>query len=252
MRRSSAIALLAAACFTDPPPVDDETTGGMSESSSSAAGTSTLGDTSGSDGESVDTTIAITSEATTTSGDTSGDTSTSGTTGTPVCVHRVFTTIDEFTSIEMSSFMNASLLCAMEAENAELDGEWAAVLSDSEGPAGAHLEICGDVVLANDGDDILTDTLVATEENWWSLQHVHGIDRHADGTMVPNATQFAWTGTNPNGTSDGNDCEGWDDGTAAALGSVGYTNDIGNGGWSNETPVGCNQLHRLYCIEQFL
>jgi hypothetical protein len=251
MRRSSALALLAAACFTDPPPADDEGTGGMSESSSSAADTTTLGDTSGSDSASVDTTIAGTSDASTTSADTSGDTSTTDTTGTTVCVHRVFTTTDEFTSIEVSSFMNASLLCAMEADDAGLDGDWAAVLSDSEGPAGTHLEICGDVVLANDGDDVLTDTLVATEEDWWSFQHVHGIDRHADGTVVPDETQFAWTGTNPNGTSDGFDCEGWDSSDPSVSGSVGYTNDIHLGAWSNESPVACNQLHRLYCIEQF-
>ncbi len=254
VRRLAPIALVAAACFTDAPPVDD---GDESTGSTESTGTSTADDGgSTSSTASVDPTVDATTDGEVATGvgdtaDSSGPSADTGSTGAAACVHRVFTTSEVFTPIQVNSFVNASLLCANEAEEAGLGGEWAAVLSDADGPAGAHLELCGDVFVANDGDDIVDDTLVATEDKWWTGDHSHGIDRHADGTMVPGATQYAWTGTNTNGTADGVDCEGWSSTNPRTYGSVGITNDIGQGLWSNEDPVACNQSHRLYCIEQF-
>jgi len=253
MRRLVVLVAVTSACFSDAPPLEQEgtsTSAASTDMGETSDGSATSGDATSSDvADTSDTSTTSSSGSpgsTSTSADTSSDTTDTG----AICSHRVFTTMGRYTGGQVGPFANASLLCAGEAEDAGLDGIWAAVISDGEGPAGAHLEICGSVYLANDGDGDPADTLVADADKWWG-DHDAAIDRHADGTPVPDdATAIAWTGTNTNGTSDEFNCDDWSSSDLSWLGTIGFTNDIGAGSWIDENPTACSQMHRLYCLEQ--
>jgi len=249
MRGLWAIAAAVPSCFGDAPPIED----GGTSTSSVATGSSDGGTGSTTDGGSTtdaDTTATATSLATT--GDTStGTDPTVDTSGTGVdCVHRVFTTKGTFLGAEVGGGLNAQALCEGEAQDAGLDGTWEAVLSDQQGPAVAHLELCGDIVLANDGDGAPDDTLVATQAEWWG-DHVHAIDRHADGMPIPlDNMAGAWTGSNPDGTVHADDCADWGTSNPEVTGRWGWAVDNGMS-WISDGSLACSSRLRLYCLEQF-
>ncbi|HWB79371.1 MAG TPA: hypothetical protein VG755_30625 [Nannocystaceae bacterium] len=223
----------------------------MSASAASSEATSSASATT--DGSSDASTTLGSSEAEASTGTTTLDPDSSTTVAdTDVeCRHRVFLSTAEPPGGELGSFENASLLCQGEADAAGLGGSWGAVLSDDQ-PAAINLVICGDVYLADDGEGVIDDTLVATGDKWWMAEHDHAIDRHADGTLLDPMTSSsaAWTGSNVDGTSSRDNCDDWGSLDPELSGRWGSAGPLGAGSWISEGGLACDQPLHVYCLEQ--
>lgn len=163
------------------------------------------------------------------------------------CTHRVFVTVATFTGAlgpGRSPFADADAVCTAEAVAAGLGGEWVAVLSDAETFAASRIEICGEVVLANDGSGSVGPT-IATLTTWWSPQHTAPISRHADGTL---ADGTAWTGTRLQGDLDPASCSSWTIAREGPVGTFGVVTATDNTWVDNDGS--CSEPRRLYCIER--
>lgn len=76
---------------------------------------------------------------------------------------------------------------------------------------------------------------------------VSPIDVTEDAVLVMSGRR-AWTGTHPDGTATGVDCDGWND-SLANLGVVGRTANYDDG-WTEYEESFCGLTKRLYCIQQ--
>ena len=82
-----------------------------------------------------------------------------------------------------------------------------------------------------------------------SATHENPIDTDANGDAIAGPL-FAWTGTDSDGTSaDPVACAGWITDQAAATGVIGEP-DQTDATWTNFSSAGCNNTHRLICVQQ--
>jgi len=151
----------------------------------------------------------------------------------------VFVTSD-FQEGDFGGLAGANIICENAAANATppLSGNWVAWLSDSQNNAESNVPdaqyrlLDGTVVAANIGDltDGTLDAAINLSEN------------------LALVTTFAWTGTLQDGTSSGQDCNGWTNGGFLSVGTVGDTDDTGPR-WTDSPPAGLCDLPRpLYCF----
>ena len=135
----------------------------------------------------------------------------------------------------------ADELCAMQAADANLVGDfkaWLSTLSSSVSDRLAHSSVpyvlVDGTMVASDWDDLVDGALLAP------------INRDASGQL---RTGDAWTGTLATGASYlGSDCASFTSGSAGAAqcGAVGSTTLT----WTENIVPACSTRLRLYCIEQ--
>ncbi|MBI2664249.1 IPT/TIG domain-containing protein [Candidatus Woesearchaeota archaeon] len=140
------------------------------------------------------------------------------------------------------------LICQQHADAAlpQLKGEWKAWLSDSTLAAKNRVKdavyyLHGTQQPIAAGTNDLTDSTLQTAINY-----------NENGQQQTDATPFAWTSTNSDGTADlTNKCNEWTDSSAAIPPLIGdfSKTDLK---WTQYGFGSCEQTHRLYCFEQLL
>ena len=135
-------------------------------------------------------------------------------------------------------------LCNADAAAAGLAGEYLAWLSTAAFDAGDTLLL--GPFFTPDG------VLVAlTKADFLDAKLLNPIDTFADGTTAAGLT--VWTGTQPDGTSSGFDCERegvpWSAFMGAPFFGTSGVVDATDGDWTDERDVRCNDLKRAYCIQ---
>lgn len=161
----------------------------------------------------------------------------------------VFVTSEAYPAA-LGGIAGADLLCNQRAQAAGLPGLYRAWISDGSTSASEHLyhspvpyRLVGGGTLANNYGDLTSSALDEPIDRDESGQAI--VVRQ--GTCEPLGA--VWTGTFPNGGSDGDDCAGWtsidpgDDGQVGML----FRN---NSPWTTACDVSCDGVARLYCFEQ--
>ena len=69
------------------------------------------------------------------------------------------------------------------------------------------------------------------------------------GALTFGSSGRSWTGTTNSGTSAGNDCAGWTDGTVVQAGNVGSQVDT-DARWLNDGFDNCALERALYCVQR--
>ena len=250
------VAVLAAGCFSDSPGIElfegDST--GQSDPVPSLDGTSTtsgaVGESSGdsglpdpdgsSDGETSGWTGSTGSgedESSSSSEDGSDESSESSTSSTGSAVldeHLVFITATTY-GASMGGLDGADAICSSAAENAELDGTWRALLSDSTESIDTHVEIVGPVYTLG-GDLVAMDA-----DALFSGTAEHAVDVTQTGG-VP-ADTVAWVGS---ATAH---CNDWSSASGAVSGTQALSTNLED--WLYGSSLGpCSLSRSLYCINQ--
>ncbi len=183
-----------------------------------------------------------------------GDAAPIGCQGAVVCERVVFVTQARFATADFRSLAGADMLCDRAATGpsaiARVRGRtyraWLSTMAasaDSRLVHGAARYVRADTssqTLANDWSGLVSGTLALN------------IDVDETGQDVP-ASEVAWTGTHPDGTSDELSCAGWTSSAPGDLAAAGRANwvdaDAGGGVWTDGADTPCDQLAHLYCIE---
>jgi len=167
------------------------------------------------------------------------------------CAHRIFVTSNTYAP-DFGSTSGADALCGMVARNANLTGNWKAVIS-VQGD-GARKRIRVDAPIAN-----LNKDLVALDEpDLWDRRIRNAIEYDETGTT--NDT-LVWSGTNPDGSWDGaderndtEDCSSWTSTSDLDEAEVGRSTTtradwIVNAGTGVTENRECDNRAALYCID---
>jgi hypothetical protein len=146
---------------------------------------------------------------------------------------------------KFGSLAAADALCQSLADGATLGGTWKAWLSDQrEWPAtrfthaAVPYRLRDGTIVANDWAALTSGTLA------------HAIDHDETGALATGVTEV-WTGTNPDGTYEGDSCKNWtSNGPNPFVGSVGLF-DSTDSTWTNVYLQFCDRtMLRVYCFEQ--
>ena len=136
----------------------------------------------------------------------------------------------------------ADLKCQLAATTAGLGGSYKAWLSDLSADAITRLTLSyplrrptGLTIFANDSARI--SGVLAAAPN---------VDEFGN----PVTTPFVWTNSDALGRSLMNDCGGWTTNNGAFYGGYGNANSTNTFAWTQTSTATCDQLLRLYCIEQ--
>ncbi len=226
------------------PSAGGATTTGSSQGGTAQVGPGVTGPTTSVTGPTTDVT-GTTTTGTTTTGTTvtSGGIGGSSGTGSVVdCAHFVF--LSEAFIYPQTSLAEADVKCANEAAKGPfpLKVKWLAVLSTVAAPAGSRIIPSGDVCMY-DGNNYAT---VATKNFWWSTTHQSPIDHRANG-VYDNFPEIVWTGTNPDGSTNGENCKDFSSNDGADKGRMG-SSFAANGDWVSTGSFFCNGLHPIYCF----
>ncbi len=136
----------------------------------------------------------------------------------------------------------ADAICQTFADDATLGGSWAAWLSDSTTdardriPDAEYRDLTGRLIARNKDD--LTDGTVGPGDGNGPFINELGLDAGSPAE--------AYTGTNPDGTGSGVNCNDWTGGGSATVGRM-YESDTR---WTNNRTVACGSQLRLYCFEK--
>jgi hypothetical protein len=165
-------------------------------------------------------------------------------------VRRVFLAKPHAGGLSMRN--GANVLCNMDAQQAGLGGNFAAVLGD-------HINSASSQITLNDPNRpiVLVDgTLVTRDQDFFGdAPHFADINMKADGSKVMTNANV-WTGFTKYGLSHGGMadpyCFDWNSPGVANMGYVGKVNGgRTDGTWADAgTSVGCSNLLSFYCIEQ--
>ena len=142
----------------------------------------------------------------------------------------------------LGGLAGADAICQTRATAAGLGGTYRAWLSDqTASPSSRFVQFGG----------FYTTNLETIATNWSGLtdgQLSHAIDRDEFNALVSSGT--VWTGTQQNGTAySGASCTNWTSADGGSSGRIGSTSEI-NAGWTNFASVPCNNLRRLYCVQE--
>jgi hypothetical protein len=137
----------------------------------------------------------------------------------------------------------ADNLCQTLATN--LGGTWKAWLSDQrDSPAttfthaAVPYRLIDGTIVANDWAGLTSGTLL------------HAIDHDETGALATGVTEV-WTGTNPDGTSEGDNCKNWTNNSPSAFLAIVGLFDRTDTGWTNVYLQFCDRtLMHVYCFEQ--
>lgn len=134
-------------------------------------------------------------------------------------------------------------ICAAEAADAGLAGQFVAWLSNGDDAFNAKSRFLGDAgwYLTNDGGEVFTGPSAMTNTSAPKV----GIDRTARGQTIGGGQ--AWTGLWGDGARFGKDCTGW-----TSTQNDGVPGDIGatTSGWTGAAPDFCTAEKRLYCFQR--
>lgn len=165
------------------------------------------------------------------------------------CAHRIFATSDKRDG-KIGGLSGADQECNQLASRAGLQGNWKALLSTPSTSAASRLTIDAAVVRV-DGTKVADGA-----STFWQEDHQAPIEIDEEGNAV---TGRVWTGTNPDGTSDGtNDadsgqfCRSWTNAAPVRLGESGDSTADSGGRWVLEPGSSgsqCSEMHRLYCLD---
>lgn len=289
LRVVPAVALLATSgCFTD---TQSESTGEASASSTgsmdgTSSGTGSEESTSTSTTDDGSTSIVASSSGL---GSTSNLDSTGQTTGTACgpdvcatgrcdergrCERLIFVTQATYPS-DFAGVLTADQICAVEASDAGLEGEFAALLSTDE----TAQELFDRLAITPERDDVfllpgeddtaIGDAMALRVDLDPEAELAHPIDRDASGSEPPyegdpattcggEQLRSVWTGISgaSNGFGAGNSCDAWTGGGIEhTSGSTGRNNNTASG-WLRVASCNCTMaagrepaLARLYCVE---
>jgi len=143
--------------------------------------------------------------------------------------------------------------CQTEATKAGLPGTYKAWLSTSANSPAAS-SFTQSTLQYVQPDRALTPIAA----NWTGLTTAaltNGFTFDAQGVAPPSDTDGVWTGTNPDGTATGNDCQGWTVSDANFTGIEGIYSASKPTDWSNASLTGgsaqaCSSNFHLYCFQQ--
>ena len=145
----------------------------------------------------------------------------------------------------LNGIEEADAICQAEAEAAELNGKYIAILSDS------NVNIIDRI---KDGNfyDVL-DTLLANDKNRLFNSVYTGIDHYADGDQDSTENCYVWSGTDKSGklvTSYGNNyaCSDWKSSSSSVRGALGECGTTGNWIYKFGSKA-CNSDLHLYCVQ---
>ena len=154
---------------------------------------------------------------------------------------------------DLGGVAGADLRCNQRAQAAGLPGQYLAWISQSEGLMAATLRLHHATVRYVRVD------AVQVANNWTDLTNGNldaPIDRDELGQPVAlmdlgvcPQTGAVWTGTEPNGTPDPDDCAGWTTTAADDRAQIGLLQRQ-NEGWTASCNLNCDMTARLYCLEQ--
>jgi cysteine-rich repeat protein len=142
--------------------------------------------------------------------------------------------------------LDPDLLCQDAAASQNLFGHYLAWLSFPDAHAALRLSPCTSPVLRRDGTVISQDWPSFTSDS-----HAAPIDL-SEAALPPNIMNTGgavWTGSLPDGSLDAYHCDAWTSTDPQLFGSVG---NIGatNASWTSQSPLFCNKLAHLYCLQQ--
>jgi hypothetical protein len=161
----------------------------------------------------------------------------------------VFVT-EEIYQGNLGGLAGADAICQERADAAELGGtDWTAWLSTSDDeetetpginaidriPVGQYRLVDGATQVANDKADLTDGRLKAA------------IVMNEFGEVLPKG--FAWTGTEPDGTNTGNNCNNWTVNSSDFVGDWGFP-QVTNEQWTKAPydPAECSKQYHLYCF----
>jgi len=153
----------------------------------------------------------------------------------------------DFSSSSTTGLAGADELCNTYAEAAGLTKDYKAILSDSSTTAKSRLVFTGAIYTVS--GSIKTKVADSSVElfNADTVSILSKIDWDEEGMSVSSGN--VWTGSNVDGTSDGNDCTNWTVVTSGTNGNSGDVNQI-DGKWIDNANLACNLTAHLYCISQ--
>jgi hypothetical protein len=162
--------------------------------------------------------------------------------GSPSTERRIFVTSTVQTAA-LGGIAGADALCATQAADANLDGEFKAWLSTTSSSVVDRLSHDGgpfvrvdETIVANDWADLLDGALLAP------------IDRDATGQA---RTGDVWTGTLSTGASYAvSDCAAFTSGSGSSGHALCGSSTSTTATWTDNQPASCPSTLRLYCIEQ--
>jgi len=138
---------------------------------------------------------------------------------------------NQFTSLD-----EADDACQALASTSNLQGSYAAILSDQTISARDRLNITGQVI------DVAGNQLAGPGQFW--MTHDREVLRDESGNTIT-GNFLVWTGTEPDGNASEDTCASW--GNPQADATTGQANDMA--AWvSGEIAANCNENHRIYCI----
>jgi hypothetical protein len=166
--------------------------------------------------------------------------------------HRVFITKSssikaDFSSSGSNGLVGADKLCDTYAKAAGLELTYKAILSDGSTMAKNRLVFIGSIYTVT--GSIKTKVAESSVELWNAdtVPLLSKIDWNEDGMSVSSGN--VWTGSNSDGTIDGDHCDNWTD-VSAGNGHLGDVNETGQKWISNQSLVCNGTTAHLYCISQ--
>jgi len=149
----------------------------------------------------------------------------------------------------LGGLVGADIFCTTAAANAGIAGSYRAIMSSLTEPANTRLTISGEVYMKSGGGDV---TVFAAGADFWNSapQTAINID---ENEMVTNllVSEEPWTGTDPiGGIAAATTCSDWTTASNLVTGVTGNTHDTSASNWVNDNGWTCDDLRRLYCIEE--
>ena len=103
-----------------------------------------------------------------------------------------------------------------------------------------------DRITSNGPWHLVTGPLVAaTKAELTSGKLKTPLDIDEKGVKSPAAEDRVWTGTAPNGTFSGPECDVWSGAGGGRVGEAGFS----DGRWTSSTVEACSEINRVYCFE---
>lgn len=166
----------------------------------------------------------------------------------PQIRHRIFVTSTGYNG-NLGGLIGADIICTNDAAAAGISGSYRAILSSLTVPANTRLTISGEVYMKSGTGDVVV--FPAGADFWNSApQTFINIDENENLTNLA-ISEEPWTGTDPiGGIAAATTCGEWLNGTAGAMGVTGNTHDMTASNWVNDNGWFCDDLRRLYCIEE--
>jgi hypothetical protein len=167
--------------------------------------------------------------------------------------HRVFITKNssikaDFSSSGLSGLAGADRLCDTYAQAAGLTKDYKAILSDANIMAKDRLVLTGSIYTVSGSIKIKVAESSVELWNADTVDLLSKIDWDEDGKSVSSAN--VWTGSNADGTIDGDHCDSWTDTSAGKNGQLGDVDETGQLWISKQSLTCLSTVAHLYCISQ--